>query len=103
MVMLGAAAPEALKTYRKGIRTLNERFPGAWHRVYISDVLMRSGQWGRLRERRVAAGDMRPDEGWCSIINDSAFQGFGSSGACARWWEDNAWYPLTELKNGRAA
>ena len=64
---------------------------------------MRVGQWNRLLERRVAAKEMAITDGWCQVIKASAFQGFGASGPFSRWWEDNAWYPLSELKSGRAA
>merc|ERR1711884_639524 len=65
--------------------------------------MMRSTQWARLRERRIADGSMAEGDGWCHILRDSAFQGFGAAGPLARWWEDNAWYPLSELRSGRSA
>ena len=95
MIMLGAASPASLKTYRTGIRKLAEAFPQFWPRIYVADVQLRANMWDRLLEQRLASKEVTLETPmiWDGIIRDSAWGGLGVAGPLSGWWVENCWMP----------
>ena len=91
MIMLKAATPAALQDYRDGIELLATRYPTRWGQIAEADHHCRWSQWDRMMEEGLNARPVptrRQEDGWNSIIADSAFQ-YAFRGPLAAWWEKN--------------
>ena len=95
MIMLKAATPAALQDYRDGIELQATRYPNRWGQIAEADHHCRWSQWDRMLEDGLNSHPptRRQEDGWSSIIADSAFQ-YAYRGPLAAWWEKNVTWGL---------
>jgi len=95
MISLGEATVGSLALYSAGMQKLIKLFPDRWDVLLTTDIVVRSEQWGQLREEfeRFRPTEFNPHLPWDSVIAASSF---GSSyGAMSAWWQTTFVLPNT--------
>ena len=98
MVSLLAASPQVLDDYASGIRELVTLYPSSWGLVWAADEIMRSEQWGQLKEELVDAKAWPEDRPWDEVIARTTF----GKGDITRqhYWNTHVVYPATQSGGG---